>query len=393
MSLMTLAELVVQETKDAIYEHALSIAESLGLPVTSWQPGDPTRSLYHVVSEILATLEETAVVFIKSGFLSLVAAAANEDEAMYPWLVITAKEYFNVDAIEATFATTEVELTNSSGALYVIDAGDLTFKNTSTDKTYHNTSGGTLSPGGTLTVDVEADEAGSDSNASAGEIDDLVTTLLGVTCTNDTAAVASDAEAPNALVDRCREKLGSLSPNGPRDAYSYVAKTPDLTGISTVTRVRVFGDGTTGEVTVYLASASGGVSGSDVTAVEEALATYATPLCVTLTVASASEVTVAVTYQLWIYRGVNKTEDEVEEAVQDALEDLFAARPIGGDIIPPALTGKLYKSLIESAIRSVFPGYAFRVSVSAPSGDTSLTNSQVATLGAVTPTITFIDDP
>jgi uncharacterized phage protein gp47/JayE len=251
-----------------------------------------------------------------------------------------------------------------------------------------------LNPGGTLDVDITADEAGSDSNASAGEIDDLVTTLLGVTCTNAAAAVATDEATPDQIADLCREKLGALSPNGARDAYSYVAKTSTLTGVTTVTRVRVFGDTDTGDVTVYLAGPAGAVGGSDVTAVTAALAQYATPLCVTLSVASASTVNVPVTYELWLYRSVNKTQSEVEDAVDDALADMIAVRPIGGDIIPPATSGALYKSLIESTIREVFRDDAFRVSVTAPSGDTALTNSQVAVLGTVTPTaIHFIDNP
>lgn len=385
MSLLSLASLLVQETKDAIYDRAIAIADLLGLPTSSWQAGDPTRSLYHVVSEILATLESVAVGFISSGFL---------DYASGDWLTLLAEQQFNVERTEATYATTTVTLTNAGGGVYTLEAGDVTVKNSSTGATYHSTSGGTLVAGGTLDIDVVADVAGSDlGSAGAGEIDDLVTTLLGVTVSNDTAAVGIDAESDASLRQRCRDKLGSLSPDGPAAAYSYVARASDLTGVSTVTRVRVYSDNDTGGVTVYLASASGAVSSEDVTAVTTALATYATPLCVTLTVASASEVSVPVTYQLWIYRSVNKTSAEVQAAVLEALEDLFATRPIGGDIIPPATTGKLYQSLIVSAIRGVFPDHAFRVSVSAPAGDTSLTNSQVAALGSVTPTVTFIDTP
>ncbi len=64
----SLASLLVQQTKTQIYEYALSIATDLGLPVTSWQAGDPTRSLYHLESELLATLETVVVGFISSGF-------------------------------------------------------------------------------------------------------------------------------------------------------------------------------------------------------------------------------------------------------------------------------------------------------------------------------------
>lgn len=80
---------------------------------------------------------------------------------------------------------------------------------------------------------------------------------------------------------------------------------------------------------------------------------------------------------------------EIEDAVEAALETLFAARPIGGDVIAPATTGKIYRSLIESTIRGVYPSDAFRVSVSAPAGDTALAANEVAALGVVTPTVSL----
>lgn len=382
---VSLLTLLVQETKAQIYATAIRVAEVVGVPVSSWQPGDPTRSLFHLEAEILATLEEVVVSFIQSGFL---------DYATGPWLKILAEQVYGVTVPDATYAETDVVLTNGGGGLYEIEAGDLTFKSSLTGKTYRNTTGGTLAsgPATTLTVTVVADEAGSASSAGATEIDTMVTGLLGVTCSNPTAAVGDDEQEEATTRQQCRDKLGSLSPNGPAEAYSYVSRNAELTGVSGVTRVRTYPDSDTGQVQVYLATASGGVSEPTRAAVEEAIATYATPLCITPTVTAATGVAVAVTYELWVYTSVNKTQAEIEAEIETALEELFAEHPIGGDIIPPATTGKLYKSLIESTIRGVFPE-AFRVSVSAPSGDTSLANGEVATLGTVTPTINLVTGP
>ena len=78
----------------------------------------------------------------------------------------------------------------------LLEAGDLTVKSTTNDKTYHNTDGGTLAsgPGTTLDLTFEADEAGSESSAAAGEVDSMVTTLNLVTCASTTAATGTDAE-------------------------------------------------------------------------------------------------------------------------------------------------------------------------------------------------------
>lgn len=381
--MISLASLLIQETKDAIFSAALGIASAIGLPVTSWQTGDPTRSLYLVLSEKLETLETIVVGFISSGFL---------DYASGDWLTVLAKQVYNVDRPAASYATTTETLTNSGGGIFEIGPGDLTFKNSATGKTYHNTTGGTL--GGTpatLSLAVEADEAGSASSAGAGEIDTLVTTLLGVTCTNAIAAIGIDAQDDPTLRQQCRDKLGSLSPNGPSDAYSYVARNSDLTGTTAVTRVRVYPDSDTGQVTVYLAGPSGAVSSGDLSLVQTAIATYATPLCITPIINSAASVTIDVTYTAYIYKSANKTTQQAEDDIAASIESLFAETPIGGDIVPPATTGDLNTSQIVDAIK-VYP-QVFKVAVSLPSVDTPIANNQVPALGAITPTIVWVSDP
>ncbi len=126
--------------------------------------------------------------------------------------------------------------------------------------------------------------------------------------------------------------------------------------------------------------------------VEAAELLWAAPLCITPTILAATDVPVPVTYSAWVYKSCNKTEVEVAADIETALEQMFATRPIGGDIIAPATTGKLYLSLIESTIKATFP-QIFRVTISAPAGDTSLANNEVATLSTVTPTINIVVDP
>lgn len=375
---VTIASLFAVRTRAQLLALGLEIAEDIGLNVTSWQTGDPTRSTYVFLSGVFETLEEIAVDFIKGGFIG---------EASGDNLTLAAREERNVERVEATYAGCTLTLTNASGGNYPLEAGDVIAKSTTSGATYTSTSGGTLAPLGTLTIDVVADVAGSGSNAAIGEIDDLVTTLLGVTCSNADAATGLDEESDESLVQRCDDKLASLSPNGPRDAYDYVARNSDLTGIDTITRSRTVHDSDTGDVTVYIATAAGTASGPEVTAVEAAEVEWAAPLCITPTVVSASAVAVPVTYEVWLYDSVNKTEAEVEEAIEAALTAFFAARPIGGDIKAPAATGKLWVAMIRKTIASVFAASdTIDVVVTAPAGDTALAISEVATLGAITST-------
>ena len=381
---VSIASLILEETKAALYDFAIGVADAVGLPVTAWQAGDPTRSLYHILAEKLEALEANVAGYVRSAFL---------DHATGDWLKINAEQVYGVTVADATYASTNVVLTNTSTNSYTFDPGDLTLKSTTNGKTYHNTTGGTLAPsGGTLTIAVEADEAGSGSTAGATEINTLVTAYDGVTCSNPTAAVGIDEQDESVTKQDCRDMQDALSPDGARGAYSHFARNPDYGGTSAITRTRVYGDSTTGVVTMYLAGPSGGSSAADVALAQEAVVEWCLPLCITPVLAAASNVTVAVTYELWIYKSVNKTATEIRTAVSTALATMFAARPIGGDIIAPATTGKLYQSLIAKTVLDTF-AQGFRVSVTTPSGDTSLTNAQVAVLGTVTGTINLVDDP
>ena len=384
---VSLASLLIQETQANILATALTIAADIGLPVTAWNVGDPTRSTYLVESAKLSALEELVTGFISSGFL---------DYATGTWLVILALEVFNVVVPPATFATGNVTLTNAGGGFYVLEPGDVTAQCSATGQTYHSTTGGTLSgvgtPGATLSLAFEADAAGSASNAAATQIDTLITTMTGVTCSNPGAFVGIDQQSDATTRQQCRDKLGSLSPMGPSDAYSYVARNSALTGTTNVTRVRVYPNSLVGTVLVYLAGGSSGSSAPDVALVNAAILEWAAPLCITPIVNAATNVVIPVTYTVWVYNSVNLTSSGVQAGILAALEALFSAQYIGGDIIPPATTGFFYLSDIEAAIKSAFP-QIINVTIAAPAGDTSLTNGSVPVLGTVTPTVNFVINP
>lgn len=384
-SILSLAALLARVTKEQIIEKGLAVATAVGLPVTSWSPGDPTRSLYLYSGEILETLEDVVADYVAAGFLEFAEKA---------WLTLLAKQVFNVDAIDATYATVDIVLTNGGGGSYELQAGDLTVKNTAANKTYRNVSGGTLppGPGTTLTLTVIADEAGSDSSALPNEIDGLVTTLLGVTVTNPLAAIGLDAESALRLKSRCRSKTGALSPNGPRDAYVHIALTPEFTGTTNVTRARSVGDSTTGDVNLYIASPSGPVSSTDRDAVEAAVLKWSTPLCFTPHVNNTVAAIVDVTYTYWVYTGIKEEAAAITAKVDKALRNMAVERPIGGDVIAPA-AGKLYKSMIQSTIFGTYPEFAVRADVTLPASDTALAVDAVPVIGLVTGTIVFVRDP
>jgi len=380
----SLASLLVTESKAAIYARGLSVATALGLDVTSWVAGDPTRSLYHFVSTVLEAVELQVSGYVASGFL---------DYAAGDWLTLLAAQVFGVTRVDATFAETTVTLTNSGGGIYPISPGDVRVKSSLSGKTYTNATGGTLAGVSTLDLTFVADEAGSGSSAGATEINTMVTAMLGVTCTNATAAVGLDAETNSSLRDRCRAKLGMLSPNGPRDAYNFVVRSSDLTSVTDITRSRTIGNATTGDVMIVVAGASGPVAGGSVTAAQAAVEKWATPIAVTPTVVNSVASPIVVDYDVWLYASVGQTTAAIKAKIQADLEVMFAARPIGGDIIAPSTVGKLYQSLIASTIKASWPNHTFRVVVNSPAIDTALGTDEVATLSSVTGAVHLEVDP
>ncbi len=348
-----------------LYARALEVAEFLGLPVSSWRTGDPTRSQYYYQATVLEGLEQKAAEFAKSGFLS----TAEGD-----WATVHAYEVYGVQRSAATYATPTVTLRNAGGGVFPLAAGDLVVQNSITKKTYKSTNNpGVLGPGATHTYELIAEEAGSGSSLAENELDAFVTpaemAAFGVVIESNTAAAAQDEQTLTELKDQCGDTLGALSPNGPPDAYEYVCKNSALTGVTEVNRATSVGDDSTGLVQVYVASSTGPVSGASVTACQTAVLKWATPLCVRPTVSSATPVAVAVTAQI---HGTD-IPASFATAISGALGQLYASLGIGETV---------YRSRIIATIHAAVPQIE-SVGLISPAADVVLGAGDVPTAGAL----------
>lgn len=376
---MTLDELTRPLTVDEVRAAIYDALERQGVQTATWKPGAVVRTIIAGASIVISAASRLQAALARGGFLDLAEA---------DWLTLIARHVYGVERHRGSFASGQVTLTNTGGGIYSGDAGDLVFSCSVGDaagKTYRNTAPYSLAAMSTLDVPVEAVELGSASTAGAGDIDTLETALIGVTVTNALALVGTDEEGDEALRQRCRDKLGSLSPNGPRDAYAFVARTTRNADGETigVTRTRTVADGA-GGLTVYVASAGGTVAGPDVALIQAAVNELAEPLAITATVASASPVSVAVTYELWVRESIGLTRGQIEDAVEDALDVLFAGTPIGGDIVTGAPTGRVYKQAIEGAITgAVGAQYLVDLAVTVPTGDVDLNADEVPARGTI----------
>lgn len=364
MSTIEVFTLFVSNTAAKIYSSALELAASVGLPVTSWRAGDPTKTSFNFLADALAAREDVLSEFIKAGFRS----TAEGD-----WFTLMARDMYGVTRGEATFAEPTATVHNGGGGFYPRVAGDLTFKASSTGKTYHTTDAGSgvLSAGATVTYALIADEAGSDSSAAANDVDTLVTQLLGVTVVSSTAATAIDAQPDPSLDEQCAATLGALSPNGPGDAYEFVVRNPDLTGNTEITRAKTVADDDTGRVIVYVAGTSGPVSGAAITAAQAAVERWATPNCVRPTVTNASAVTVALTSEI---TGVDIPSD-FEASIAAAFGVYCSSIEIGGLVATSAIVA-LHHTAVPQITSVTQP-------LTAPAANVVLAAGEVALPGVV----------
>ena len=251
---------------------------TLGLPTTQWNPGGITRTILAMLATGLATDDQIVSTMAQGGFLDW-ASAVTPDPAVVPaatwapgWLDELASSTFNCPRELAFAAPGQIVFVNSTGgSLGPYPAGTFHVSNPTTGATYHNAASLTIPTGTSTPQNFVADVAGSGGTSGATTITNLVTTIVGVTCSNPVAFVGANAESNAALVARCKLKQGSLSPNGPEAAYEYFALTA-LTVLQAINPAITFTDGpitraialtdtTTGTVSLIIANATGSLDG------------------------------------------------------------------------------------------------------------------------------------
>lgn len=373
-----ISDLITPVSQADVMNTLLSIAAAVGLPTTTWQSGNPIRTILSTVAQKVSDLSVVATQMTQGGFGDLVST----DE----WADAWSQSIYNVTRIVATQATGLVNITaSSSAATTSYNPGELIFAHATTGQTYRNVASVSIVTSTTTSgVPVIADVAGTIANAVTAAVSLMVSTQVGLSVTNPASILGTDKETTPALVVRARRKLGSLSPNGPKDAYDFVA-TSLTTLTSAITRTNTTASG--GAVSVYIANASGVVPAPDVALVQAAIDTFATPWAVTATAIAATPLVIPVTYQVWT-RGAALTSAQMQTVIASALATFFASLRIGGDVVPPD-SGAVYIDAIQTAIANAAPGIR-RVVVSDPAATVALTPNQVAVLGTLTGTVTAL---
>jgi phage-related baseplate assembly protein len=373
MSSMIPIEVLIRPiSPTALSELLFDSLETLGIPAKSWREGGVARSIIGVASAVGAQGSELVSEAIGGLFLAFAKGV---------WLTAHAKDVYDVDRIEASFAAGFVTLSNEGGAVHTVGADELIVRSSNTGARYRVTEAfilGSGAPGSptSITVAVSAVESGAASSVSVGEIDELETTLSYTTVANASAIIGSDAEPDEALRARCYLKRATWSPLGPRDAYEYAALTAKLPDGSptNITRVRPSRYSSTGLVKVVCATPSGTPTAEALDAVEDAIESTARPDTVTVEVSGAEPVETAHSLILWCRGGSIPV---IRARAQAALSALIAAWPIGGISKSEGGQGYLFSDAVAAAVVGSSP-QAFDVDFVGGAVDIPLAFNEVA---------------
>lgn len=371
--MITFAQLITTVSVAQARANLVALLVGLGIPADQWRVGGTLSTMLTAVATTYSNFTSLFAGAIASGFLTTASGA---------WLSWVALYIYGLTRPPATFASGNVTMTNTGGATLNYAAGAFVFGNPTTGAQYTNTASFSSTPGGAITIPVQATAQGAASSAAPGQITVPVTSNLGITVTNPSAVTGSDAMSDPNLVALCLARLQLLSPGGAPGAYTFAVLTA-MNGTAPVNlnRVSVSMNDATGTVTVYVASPSGVPSSADVAAAQVNVSALATPDGVTAIVAPAT----AVNYspQLTVYAAIlpGVSAPAILAEVQAILVELFAQYQIGG--LAKATGTGLWATTVSGAIS------LSNLAIYAVDGATDLvmTPSQVAVDAMPTPIV------
>lgn len=338
-----------------LYQDCLDFAQDSLSTITAWQPGEPARGLFDVVSRAFASVwNAQALPAIRARFWD----SAPDDDAL------TVDVWTSTGTLRksSTFASVRLVVVNQGGGVYTpIQPGQIRVRN-GNNKTFTNVDAGNLAawsgsgPYPTVPLTFRADEPGSSSNTAVSGIDTNPVTAPGAGVavqTNAVEAIGQDREAKAALLERARAAPSVASVAGPRRAYEMVITStrrpngvePERMLVSQETDVAVpvnrvaienLGGGV---INVWLADPSGPAQGSsalvdsDVWLVARALRELVIPDGLAATIAPAVALAPSYSLELVLDPASKVSPADAVARAQASLQAWQRTFPIGGRAI------------------------------------------------------------
>jgi hypothetical protein len=358
---------VVVVTADQVKQSILLDLEDVGYMATSWQPFSEQLLAVEIGAQFGADASATAV-FLKTAFLSEAAQA----EALTR---LARSQYLN-ERVPSAPSTRMVTLTCvATEGPHSIDLNDIiiqhadghTFRNEETEGVTYPA---TLSSGGSLTLLFQCDTPGAQSNVADQTVTTMLTTLAGVTITNDEIEEEGvDEESDDRLRARNSSKWSLLTRFETTDdaieALGLLAS-PNITTVGT-DNLNPRGVGT---FDVYIAGSLTTASSADVNDMQAYLNRFVMHGSSRARAYAAPPSALDLVGTIYYSSGASAA--LVQAAVEDALEEFIKTIPLGGFDFSPGPNHIVAKNDIEAVIRGALVSdvaYVRTVVLTTPASD------------------------
>lgn len=179
MSDLTPTELMAPPSVEEIGTKLIAYLRAIpGFPITDFESGGEMRTIIE--------LEKMADAELLLNALPAMVGAVAPGFSSGDFLTLVAAQLYSLVRVGATIAVQNMKLTSTAAVAYTIAAGGIWFIGP-TGNRWSAKTGGTLSAGGTLTIQIAAEGPGSRYNDPAGTIHTVLPQLPGVTASNDAA--------------------------------------------------------------------------------------------------------------------------------------------------------------------------------------------------------------
>ena len=253
---------MVTPAREDVEAVLLALQGTTTTPITDWFKGAVWRTMLKLERHVIHDLVANA--------LPAMAEGAYVDTTTEEWIATLARGWYELDRTAAGFARQAITLacdTAPGHGPYTIVADGVILLATD-GKRYLSATGGSLTPGNSLDIDVLAESPG----AARGLVNALVTPLPGVTITAAAIDIVAsvpqygaDEETLDALKERIDYRWPDIETVDETDRVEVWVKAAS----TEVTRVRLDADPTyPGGVLVTIAGSSGAVTGGAVTAAQ-----------------------------------------------------------------------------------------------------------------------------
>lgn len=358
--MLTLQQLISPPTEDEVLATIIGALQELGFEATSWQDGAIQLTILRTIARLVSSLGSTIKLIAAGGFVVL--AGSGEIAGTSAFLRLLAQFVYNVTPGEAIQTVGQVLLTSIPAApLYTIAAGDLVVSDqpagSAGANTYTNTTGGTLAPGSTLSLEFKADTAGQSGNIPTGTTLYLWSPLAGVTPSNPAyltlgtwiTTPGQDEESDASVVARCIGQWSKLTYGNINGAYEVWARK----ALPALTRVSVDSAPGDGNVTLIGATSLGPITTAQATTILDYLngttdGVGRRPLNDIVSVIPATTLsTPALVIDAYVTSDVV---DSIAADMSSALLAYIGTVPIGGTVLTTATSGiVIYSELVRIA--------------------------------------------